>query len=120
MAKKSIQERLEKLESERRFLEWFVLHRFLTTLRTEELEAWVSGRGLPDPVPNHPSSLDTLDRKSLRSLWQEHHLFFEGRSQEEREFYADNGFFPEQRGRLHYFFMQNGQLQVEWRSQATE
>jgi hypothetical protein len=119
MPKKSIRERLEKLESERRFLEWFVLDRFLATLTREELETWASGRGVPDPVPNRPSSLDTLDRKSLRRLWEEHNLIFEGRSKEECEFYADNGLFPEQRGRLHYF-MENAKLQVEWRSQAPE
>ena len=120
MAKKSIRERLEKLESERRFLEWFVVHRFLNTLTLEELESWASGKKFPDPVLHQPSSVDTLDRKSLRKLWEEQNLIFEGRSMAEQEFYADNGFFPEQKGRLHYSFMPNGQLRVEWRNQAPE
>lgn len=119
MAKKSIRERLEKLESERRFLEWFVLHRFLTTLTLEELETWTSDGVLPDPVPNRPSSLDRLGRKSLCRLWEEDKLIFDGRSKEEREFYVDNGIWPEQRGRLHYF-EQDGRLQVEWREDQQE
>jgi hypothetical protein len=119
MAKKSIRERLEKLERERRFLEWFVLHRFCTTLTTEELETWATGRGLPDPVPNRPSSLDTLDRKSLRRLGEEQNPIFEGRSQQETEFYVENGAWPEQTGRLHYF-LQDGRLNVEWRIEAKD
>jgi hypothetical protein len=60
-----------------------------------------------------------MDRKSLRRLWEENEQIFGGRSVEEREFYVDNGVWPEQRGRLHYF-MQNGQLQIEWRSEVHE
>ena len=70
MAKKSIRERLEKLESECKFLDWFVSERFWATLTREELETWASGGNLPDPIPNRPSSLDTLDRKSLLKLWE--------------------------------------------------
>ena len=117
MAKASIRDRLEKLENKRRFLDWFVLNRFLDTLTLEELETWTSGRGLPDPVPNRPSSFDTMERESLRKLWEEDERRFAGRSKEEQEFYVNNGFFPEQKGRLHYFF-QDGQLQIEWRNEA--
>jgi len=60
-----------------------------------------------------------LDRKSLRKLWEEDELKFGGRNHEEVEFYANNGFWPEQRGRLHYF-LRDGQLQVEWRNEAQE
>ena len=119
MAKASIRDRLEKLENRRKFLDWFVMHRFIATLTLEELNTWVSGGGLPDPIPNRPSSLDTMDRKSLRRLWEENEQIFGGRSVEEREFFVDNGFWPEQRGRLHYF-MQNGQLEIEWRSEVPE
>ena len=38
------------------------------------LETWASGGGLPDPIPNRPSRLDTMDRKSLRKLWEEDEL----------------------------------------------
>ncbi|SRR5579871_2242735 len=119
MAKKSIRDRLEKLESERRFLEWFVLYRFSTTLTLEELETWASGRGLPDPIPHRRSSLDTMDRKNIRKLWEEEESRVRGRSKEEREFYVDNGVWPEQRGRLHYF-EEDGRLQIEWRKDARE
>jgi hypothetical protein len=119
MAKTSIRDRLEKLDRDRRFLDWFVLNRFLVTLTLEELETFVSGGGYPDPIPNRPSSLDTMDQKSLRKLWEEDELRFGGRSKEEHEFYADNGLWPEQRGRLHYF-EEDGRLQIEWRSEVLD
>ena len=119
MAKKSIRDRLERLESERRFLDWFVLHRLCSILTMEELEAWASGRGLPDPIPHRQSTLDTMDRKSIRKLWEEEELRIRGRSKEEREFYVENGIWPEQTGRLHYF-EEDGRLQVEWRKEARE
>ena len=114
-----IRNRLQRLEERRRFLDWFVGHRFYATLTSEELETCVSGGGFPDPMPNRPSSVDTLDRKSLLNLWEEDELKFGGRSQEELDFYADNGSWPEQRGRLHYF-KQNGEMFVEWRNDLTE
>ena len=119
MAKASIRDRLEKLDRDRRFLDWFVVNRFLATLTLEELETFASGGGLPDPIPNRPSRLDTMDRKSLRKLWEEDELRLRGRSKEELEFYADNRVWPEQRGRLHYF-EEDGRLQIEWRSEAWE
>lgn len=115
----SIRDRLKRLETGQRFLDWFVLHRFCTTLTLEELETWASSGGLPDPIPNRPSNLDTLDRKSLHKLWEEEERRFRGRGIEEREFYADNGVWPEQRGRLHYFEA-DGRLRIEWRSEVHE
>lgn len=87
--------------------------------REEELETCASGGGFPDPAPNRPSSLDTFDRKSLLKLWETDKLKFAGRSHEELEFYADNGSWPEQRGRLHYS-MQDGELFVEWRTELED
>jgi hypothetical protein len=116
MPKMSIRERLEKFEDKRRFLDWFVRHRLYSTLTLEELETCAAGGGFPDPIPNRPSSLDTLDRKSLLKLWEEDERVFGGRNHEELEFYADNGFWPEERGRLHYS-MQDGKLVVEWRNE---
>jgi hypothetical protein len=60
-----------------------------------------------------------LDRKSLLKLWEEDERVFEGRSKEELDFYADNGSWPEAKGRLHYS-MQDGKLFVEWRSGPEE
>jgi hypothetical protein len=60
--------------------------------------------------------VDTLDRNSLLKLWEEDERVFGGRNHEELEFYADNGFWPEGRGRLHYS-MQDGKLVVEWRNE---
>ena len=115
----SIRDRLIRLENRRRFLDWFVWHRFYESLTIDELQTGASGGKLPDPVPNRPSSLDKLDRKSLLRLWEENERIFGGRNRDELEFYADHGFWPEQRGRLHYS-MQDGKLFVEWRNAPEE
>jgi|SRR5450755_3186747 len=115
----TIRDRLQRLEERRRFLDWFVRHRFYTTLTSEELETCASGGGLPDPIPNRPSSVDSLDRKSLLKLWEEDEAKFGGRSQEELDFYAENASWPEQRSRLHYS-KQDGKMFVEWRNDLTE
>src|SRR5260370_39674931 len=119
MAKASIRDRLAKLENQRRFLDWFVMHRFWAGLRLEELEAFAAGGGLPAPVPTRPSNLDTMDQKSLIKLWEEEERVFRGRSEADQDSYADTGVWPEQRGRLHYS-MQNGKLCIEWRDAPEE
>jgi len=116
MPKTSIRERLAKLEDKRRFLDWFVWHRFYASLTVDELESSLSSGGLSEPIPNRPSSVDGLDRKSLLKRWAANERVFGGRSREELEYYADNGFWPEERGRLHYS-MQDGKLVVEWRNE---
>ncbi len=113
MAKASIRDRLEKLENKRRFLDWFVGARFIDSLNADELERHARDGRPPEPIPNRPSSLDRLDRKSLLKLWEEEELKFGGRSHEELDFYAEHGFWQEQKGRLHYS-MQQGKLFVEW------
>lgn len=113
MAKASIRDRLAKLENQRRFLDWFVTHRFWATLSLEELETFAAGGGLPDPVPNRPSNLDTMDQRNLIKLWEEQERVFRGRSQADQDSYADTGIWPEQRGRLHYS-IRDGKLFVEW------
>src|SRR5450755_4339929 len=102
MAKASVRDRLEKLENRRRFLDWFVMARLYDSFTTDELEAFASGRGYPDPIPNRPSSLDTLDRKSLVKLWEENERVYEGRSHEDLEYYTQTGSWPKEKGRLHY------------------
>lgn len=47
----SIQERLERLENERRFLQWLHFERFLEGLSDEQLEAYVRHNCLPAPLP---------------------------------------------------------------------
>jgi hypothetical protein len=117
MVKASVRDRLGRLENRRRFLDWFVWQRFYATLSLEELETYVSGGRFPDPIPNRVSSLDTLDRKRLHKLWEEDERVFRGRSQADREYYADTGSWPERKGRLHYS-MQDGKLFVEWRNET--
>jgi hypothetical protein len=70
MALSSIRERLARLESQCRFLDWFVWQRFRVTLTLEEMDTYVREGKFPDPIPNRPGSLDTLDRKSLLKLWE--------------------------------------------------
>jgi hypothetical protein len=112
----SIQERLERLENERRFLEWFHFERFLEGLTDEELEAYASnGRlpePLPEPLPKGASRLDRLDRKSLIKLWEEDERIFGHRSPNDQEFYSKNGCWPEERMRPRYY-TQNGRLVIE-------
>ena|ERR1700689_1422601 len=119
MVKASVRDRLARLEKRWRFLDWFVWQRFYDSLTLEELETGAAGGDFPNPLPNRPSSLDTMDRKSLLRLWKEDERIFRGRSQADREYYADNGSWPEQRGRL-YYSRQDGKLFVEWRNEAQE
>ena len=93
MAWSSIRERIMKLENQCRFLDWFVWQRFRVALTLEEIDTYRREGKFPDPTPNRPSSLDTLDRKSLLKLREEDEQTFGGRTQEELEFYPENSFF---------------------------
>jgi hypothetical protein len=119
LAQSSIRERLAKLENNRLFIDWFLRQRIWEILTLEELDTYVSGGGLPDSLSNRQSSFDRLDRKSLIKLWEADQQIFGGRSREELDFYGENSFWPEQGGRLHYF-MEEGQLNVEWRNSPEE
>jgi hypothetical protein len=115
----TIRDRILRLEKRRRFMDWFVRDRLYATLTADELQSLARDGEWPDPIPNRPSSMDQLGRKSLLKLWEEDERAFGGRSPEELEFYAKKGFWPEQRGRLHYS-MQDGNLSVEWRNETVE
>jgi hypothetical protein len=116
MAEKSIPSRLEKLEAKRRFLEWFATQRFYHSLTEQELMTFALTGQLPVPVPNRPSTMDSLDRKTLLRLWKEDERTFGGRSEEELAFYARNGFWPEQKGGFHYS-IRDGKLIIEWQTE---
>jgi hypothetical protein len=92
MAEKSIPRRLARLEAKRRFLDWFLNQRFYQSLTEHELMTFAVTGQLPDPLPDRPSSLDSLDRKTLHRLWKEDERIFGDRSQEELEFFSTNGF----------------------------
>jgi hypothetical protein len=111
--------RLIRLERERRFLDWFVGDRILASLTEDELETYLHNGTLPEPIPNRPSRFDTMDRKTLRKLWEENERIFAGRSHEELEYFAENGHWPEQKGRFHCF-MEDEKLIVEWRIDQDE
>jgi hypothetical protein len=116
MSKASSRDRLMKLEKQRRFLDWFVWNRFYESLTADELATFARDGHLPNPLPNRPSGVDGSDRKTLLKRWEDSERVFGGRSREELEYYADNGSWPEQTGRLHYS-MQDGKLVVEWRNE---
>jgi hypothetical protein len=101
MAEKSIPRRLAKLEAKRRFLDWFAKQRFYRSLTEQELMKFALDGQLPVPIPNRPSTIDSLDRKTLLQLWKDDERTFGGRSEEELAFFTTKGFWPEQRGRLH-------------------
>jgi hypothetical protein len=115
VAEKSISSRLAKLEAKRRFLDWFAKQRFYQSLTEQELMTFALYGQLPVPIPNRPSTIDSLDGKTLLRLWQDDERTFSGRSEEELAFFTMNGFWPEQRGRFHYS-MHAGKLTVEWLS----
>ena len=96
----SIQERLERLENERQFLDWLHFQRFLEGLSDEQLDAFVRHKCLPEPLPEPlpigGSRLDRLDRNSLIRLWEENEREFGNRSQEELDFYCAHGHWPAQ------------------------
>ncbi len=117
MAEKSISRRVAKLEAKRRFLDWFVRMRFYESLTEQELTTFALSGQLPDPIPNGPSRMDRLDRKTLHRLWREHERTFGVRTQEELAYFTTNGFWPEQKGGLHYS-MQDGKLIMEWLTEA--
>jgi hypothetical protein len=115
----SILTRLEKLENECRFVNWFLGTRFIESLAETELLTYARDGTLPDPVPNRPSDLDGLDRKSLLRKYEEHLRIYEYRTSEDNRRFCDRGRWPEQQGRLHYSNA-NGGLHVEFRIEPEE
>lgn len=113
MAENSMLGRLAKLEAKRRFLDWFATERFYRTLTEHELTNFAVNGQLPTPIPNRPSTMDSLDKKALRRLWKEDERFFGGRNEDDLVFFTKNGFWPEQQGGFHYS-MQDGKLIIEW------
>jgi hypothetical protein len=65
--RRSILTRLEKVESERCFVMWFLQQRFMDGLAEDELDKYVREGVWPDPAPNRSSPLDQLPHGSHRS-----------------------------------------------------
>ncbi len=115
----SIRARLVKLENKRRFLDWFVWDRFYETLTVDELRDYARNGTLPEPLPNRPSKMDILDRKTLTKRWEEDERIFGDRSTEELIYFTKNGSWPEQTGRLHYSTA-GGKMIAEWKMEPAE
>jgi hypothetical protein len=96
----SLKNRLAQLEEEQRFQDWVQSQRFLESLSDEQLHDFADSGRLPDPLPAPlpfgQSQLDTLDRKSLVKLWEEHEREWAGRDRDELVFYTAHGHWPEE------------------------
>ena len=92
--------RIARLEREKRFRDWLTLKRFLESFTDPQLELFVLyGRlpePLPEPLPAGASRLDGLDRKTLIRMWEAEEQDFEGRTDEEIDFYCNHGHWPGQ------------------------
>ena len=71
------------------------------------------------PSPERAQQRGPVGPKEPSQLLEEHEQTCGGRSRQELKFYAANGFWPEQRGRLHYS-TESGKLCVEWRNEPEE
>jgi hypothetical protein len=116
----TLRSRIERLEKEQRFKDWFWYQRFLEGLAQEQLEAIATEGRFPEPMPEPlswgASKLDRLDRKSLLRLWEEDERVFSHRSRDELKLFAENGYWPEHRMWPRYH-LQDGSLSVEWHCQ---
>jgi hypothetical protein len=91
--------RLERLEEEQRFNQWFQLNSVLSRCTEEELEVFVKTGELADSIycesfTDRPSCLDGLDRKSLFMLFEEDERFFGNLSNNELKVYAEHRTLP--------------------------
>jgi hypothetical protein len=98
----AIRTRLERLERENRFQEWRRRQRYFESLSVAHLETLAVLGFLPDPQPPEPargtSRLDSLSRKELVKLFEEHERWsarFASRSNEQKEFFCLHGHWPE-------------------------
>jgi hypothetical protein len=115
----SFRRRLEQLENQRRFLNWFARDRLFNTLTSDELSTFAMGGDLPESTLNRPNTLEHFDRASLIKRWEEEERLLGWRSKEELAYYAQNGVWPEHGGRLHYS-LEEGRLIVEWRHECED
>jgi hypothetical protein len=115
----SILNRLERLEKEYRFVNWFLGQRFIESLTDDELEAYAHEGKFPEPVPNRLSKLDGLDRDRLVKRWQEDRRIYEYRTSDDLRRFCEQGRWPEELGTLVYSNT-NGGLRVEWRLNPEE
>ena len=97
----SVKSRLERLEKEQRFQRWFETHDILERFTDDELKTYAQTGELPESVlcasfGDRPSRLRGLDRKTLLQMWEERERLFGGRSDDELEFYTEQGYWPEQ------------------------
>ncbi len=98
----SVKRRLERLEKEQRFQWWFEMSDILERFTQDELKTYAeTGELLPSVLcatyADRPSRLEGLDRKALLQMWAEDERVVGGRSDDELKFYAEHGYWPEQR-----------------------
>jgi hypothetical protein len=79
---------------------WIATQRYFECLTPEQLEFFAEHGYVEGTVtkPRH-SKFDGLSRKALLTLWREderRNIIFRGRSDDERLFYMENGYFPDE------------------------
>ena len=92
---------LGRLKRELQFRKWIAMHRFFECLTIEQLRFFSKEGYVEETVtkPEH-SKFDGLSRKALVTLWREDErrniIRLRGRSDDEKLFYAENGYFPDE------------------------
>jgi len=94
--------RLERMKGELQFLNWVGTQRFIECLTIEQLRFFVE-HGYVEETVTKPlrSKFDGMSKKALLALWREDERLmarFEGRSKDEKRFYLQNGYFPDEAG----------------------
>jgi hypothetical protein len=129
----ALKNRVERLEKEQRFQQWFHFERFLEGLTEEQLDDIVIycrfPEPLPEPLPPGASRLDGLDRKSLNQRFeiserQTAGLMREmrGRNEDELRFHLRHDHWPEQHAvpvnvfRLSFSLMNKDPIWSNWRT----
>ncbi len=91
--------RLERVEQEQRFNQWFQLNSVLSRFTDEELKMFVETGKVGDSVycesfTDRPNCLDELDRKSLFMLFEEDERLFGNLSNDELKVYVEHRTLP--------------------------
>jgi hypothetical protein len=94
----SIPRRVERVQREAEFQAFIRCKRVLESMgegELEHLDATGEWPNRPDPPPG-TSRVDKMSRKELIELWKENQDRFVGRNQEQLDFFARHGHWPEQ------------------------
>lgn len=94
-----LKNRLDRLEKEKRFLQWFYANDTFSRCTEEELKTYLETQKWPDwvlcgAIDDRTSELDGLDRKTLLKLFEEDERLFGNLSKDEVKVYVEHGTLP--------------------------